>query len=147
MKKFLDLPLVVDSLTIEQQSFLEIHVTRALVKDWCLCLQLLQEGLIESFIFRHNSLESRRLVEFRLETVSQSNVKEISNRIMISFTNRDLDCIRHFSLRYYRDGVAEVDHIDIETSGDTYNGYITILVEESVPPVSPDEAKRRLNIE
>jgi hypothetical protein len=146
MKKFLDLPLVVDSLTIEQQSSLRIHIPRTIVKDWSLCLQLLLENLIDSFIFRHNSLESRRIVEFRLETVSQSNVKEISNRIIIGFTTRDLDFIRHFFLRYYRDGVAEVDHIDIETCGDTYSGYITILVEESVPPVSPDEASRRFNM-
>jgi hypothetical protein len=53
--------------------------------------------------------------------------------------------LRCFFLRYFRDGFAEVDHVDIDDTANA-GGYLTFVVSEFAPPVSPDEAKRRLGL-
>lgn len=62
-------------------------------------------------------------------------------------TRNNLDYVHQFFLKYYRDGVAEVDHLDLEAV-DAETGheeiYITFQVSESRPPLSPEEAKKRL---
>ena len=62
----------------------------------------------------------------------------------MNLTTSDLDFVRHFFLRFYRDGLAEVDHIDVQT-GD--GGYIIFCAELSVPPLSAEEAERLLGVE
>ena len=52
-----------------------------------------------------------------------------------------------FFLKYYRDGWAEVDHLDSEATWDTGQPCdLTLKVANSAPPVSEDEARRRLGL-
>ena len=141
MRKFADISLAVEEVVVETQPLVRVHVTSMNLRDWCLCLQLLQEHLVEAFTFRRNS--SSQDVEFMCGTVSGCRLTREHGRAAVSLSTRDLDFIRHFFLRYYRDGVAEVDHIDIETDG---GGYIILGVEESVPPIPEEDVKRRLGM-
>ena len=65
----------------------------------------------------------------------------------VRLTGNNVDYLCQFFLKYYRDGVAEVDHVDLEASnaetGDQ-EVYVTFQVSESKLPLSPEEAKRRL---
>ncbi len=45
MRKFINLLLVVDSLTVDGQSLLRVRVAKGVLTDWCLCLQLPQDSL------------------------------------------------------------------------------------------------------
>ena len=137
MKKFLSKSLLVE----KRQSSLRITVSPSTLTDWCLCLQLLHENLIEAFVFL--SCASSHLVEVTFGDTSHYGSICQRDRLTVVLCERDLDYARHFFFRYYRDGIAEVDHIDIQAEG---GDYITILVEEPIPPVSSEEAKRRLGM-
>jgi hypothetical protein len=46
-----------------------------------------------------------------------------------------------------RDGMAEVDHIDLELTRQTHEAVdLCIMYPSSAPPVSPEEARRRLGL-
>jgi hypothetical protein len=138
VKKFLDESLLIQRIPAEEQLFLNVHLPKAILRDWCLCLQLLQEALVEALVFRQG--KSSQKIEFRVATSSRSDVNDEEARVVIRLAASDLDFVRHSFLRYYRDEVADVDHIEVDTNkGD----YITFSVEEWLPPVSAEEARRR----
>lgn len=69
--------------------------------------------------------------------------------IEIELLPRDLDLIRSFLLKYYRDGIAEVSHIDIglyERNTNCEEGMLTIQAADVRPALSGDEARRILGI-
>jgi len=60
---------------------------------------------------------------------------------------RDVEFMMSFLLTWYRDGVAETNHIDIELVGSPLAGEdctLVIQAENSRPPLSGDEAERLL---
>lgn len=114
-------------------------------------LCLLREGLIESLtiidgseayslrISLDPSLNAQRAtVEFRRDGAD----------VLISTT--ELDYWRHFSLKYHRDGVGEVNHIDVEVPSrdpDAVRGLGLVLqIPDALPPISEEEARRRLGL-
>ncbi|AGA24786.1 hypothetical protein [Singulisphaera acidiphila] len=143
MKKFLKLDLSVDSFLMDGQPILNVSVSLGNAKDWLLCLHLLQDNLIEACVFSNDSAASK--LEIRLGASCEWKVGSQSSHFIVSFTAFALDYLRSFFARYYRDGVAEVDHVDIEVD-DPQMGYITVSVDEHLPPVSSDEVRRRLGI-
>ena len=64
-------------------------------------------------------------------------------RLIVAISAGSLDFVRHFFLRYYRGGVAEVDRKDIETDE---GGYVVFAADDFTLPVSAQEAKRRLGM-
>lgn len=141
MKKFVKTSVPIEEIELDGQSAVEINISPANLRDWCLCLQLLHDKLVEALVFPQSS--PSRQVEITCGKKSNFGLKVSSDRLEVIFCERDLDYARHFFLRYYRDGAAEVDHIDIQTE---HGDYITITVEEYAPPVSPEEARRRLGM-
>ncbi len=141
MRKFADIAVLVEEVVVEEQSLVRIHVAPASLKDWCLCLQLLNDNLVEAFTVRRVS--SVKTMQVGRGEGGYSDTTCDANGLALKLSARDLDFARHFFLRYYRDAAAEVDHIDIETEE---GGYVIFSVEESVPPVSSEEAKRRLDM-
>jgi len=141
MRKFADISFAVEEVVVEGQPLLRIHVTSVSLRDWCLCLQLLQDNLVEAFTFRRAN--SSKKVQVARGTVNRSGITGDGDHRALTLSARDLDFARYFFLRYYRDGAAEVDHIDIETGE---GGYVVFAVDESLPPVSSEEAKRRLGM-
>lgn len=143
MKKFLKLDLSVDSSLIDGQPILNVSVPPGSVRDWLICLHLLQDNLIEACVFSNDSAASK--LEIRLAASSNWKVGSQSGHFVASLAPSALDYLRSFFARYYRDGVAEVDHIDVETD-EPKMGYITLSVHEHLPPVSGDEVRRRLGM-
>jgi hypothetical protein len=124
----------------ETQWSLKIIVSPAALKDWCLCLDLLEESMISELVVPYLSISNR--IEIAKQYAIDSSSYQ-GNPLRVLLSERDLNYMRHFFMRYYRDGVADVDHIDIETDkGD----YITLKVEESIAPMSAEEAKRKLGM-
>lgn len=142
MRKFVELSLVVENLKVEGQSFLKVNVSNEVLRDWALSLELLHERLVEAMVFP--CCGSFTGIELKIADGNESEFRENKGRLIISLSAQALDFVRHFFLRYYRDEVAEVDHIDIENSD---GGYITFFVDRFQPPVSANEVKRRLGID
>jgi hypothetical protein len=144
MKKFLKLELLVDSSLIDDQSILNISVPPGSVKDWLLCLLLIQDNLVEACVFGDDRARSK--LEVRLGESCEWKMGSQSGHFMMLLTESALGCLIGFFGRYYRDGIAEVDHIDIESIKPKF-GYITVRVDEHSQPLSSEEVKRRLGIE
>lgn len=65
----------------------------------------------------------------------------------VSLARNEVEFILGFLLTWYRDGVAEANHIDVELVGSQSAGRdctLVITAEESQPPLSGDEAGRIL---
>jgi hypothetical protein len=144
MKKFLELELYVDSSLVDDQSILSISVPPGSLKDWLLGLLLIQDKLVEACVFGDDTAHSK--LEVQLGTSCEWKAGSQSGHFMISLTESALGYLIGFFARYYRDGVSEVDHIDIESINPTF-GYITIHASEHSRPLSSEEVKRRLGIE
>jgi hypothetical protein len=95
-----------------------LALTIKLMSGWLdkfsLGLCLLDAGLIPSitFLFDH---DRQKLVLSRSEKPSSLSVEDA--KATLSLDLNDFELLRFFSLRAVRDGVPEVDHIDLELSG------------------------------
>jgi hypothetical protein len=113
---------------------------------FCLGLCLLKEDLIDSL----DLVDTKGAKRFRL----QRSTRAISIELQQDKINLALDAIElerwlHFTLRAVRDGVAEVDHLDVEAilAGQAPESVdLIIAYPSSVPPVSSNEARRRLGL-
>jgi hypothetical protein len=114
-------------------------------------LCLLKEGLTEGLLVS----EERGRKKLELQMVGSSDVRAKAEAsfgtetTQLRIASSDLDYLLHFFLKYYRDGVAEVDHLDLQAMSENVEeeeSYITFIVPESVLPVNEEEAKKRLGL-
>ena len=120
-------------------------------KEWCLNLCLLREGLIDSLtiIDEEGSYKLRVLLDPSL--ARRSAVERSQSRGADAFLSRtELDYWATFFLKYYRDGVGEVNHLDVEAyprNPNTARGLgIVLQIANALPPISGEEARRRLGL-
>jgi len=107
----------------------------------------LTETLIVSEDHGRKRLELQMVGTPGVNVRSQANLGPETTELRI--TPSDLDYLLHFFLKYYRDGVAEVDHLDLQVSSGTSGepeSYITFVVPDAVLPVSEEEARKRLGL-
>ncbi len=136
----------------DENSTIRIKVDRELVEGVCLALTLLSLEEVDIVALFDSSIS----LNTRLELCRTSDSKDTSSmlttddgRSRLELVARDLKTILCFLLRYYRDGYGAVDHIDIEVDAKRTNNdrpYVTVVVADSAPPVSDDEARRRLGL-
>ena len=70
-----------------------------------------------------------------------------TRRFLVSMSRNDLEFIVCYLLAWYRDGFAEVDHIDLELSGTEdcgRNCTLVVRAEASRYPMDGEEAQRML---
>lgn len=142
MRKLAGATLQIEELVLGGQAILRIHITAAALKDWALSLQLLQDELVDSI--RFGSVGSGKHIEIRRSAIDSSSISHPAGDPRIEFEAHSLEFVRHFFLRYYRDGMAEVNHLDIELQG---GHCLTITVDEYAPAVSADEMRLRLGLD
>jgi hypothetical protein len=144
MKKLFRSIIPAERINYDEGWSLNIHISTENLQIWCLSLQLLCDKLIDSIIFPIQ--KTTKIMEFVIENYSCCEEKSNGKGFKVSLDSRDCDFIRHFFLRYYRDGIAEVDHIDIESHGKNM-GDIIFTVDNTQQPLSPAEAIKRLAID
>jgi hypothetical protein len=116
--------------------------------QFCLALTLLELDLVSSVVFeaseRHFLLVS---VDRAIQPSVGSLVKWAPPKIHLKLSTNALQYWLAFALRYYRDGVGEVDHIDIDARPSPKADADTVLVFK-VPSAKeallPDQAKRQI---
>jgi hypothetical protein len=151
MTKHLKLPVHLELVRHPGQTVLNIRFENKALWEWCLALCLLKEGLIETLILREEG--AKRKLEVELMSKVKERIKAHATfeaeTTRIRITLDDLDYLLHFFLKYYRDGIAEVDHLDLEvlSAHENQDASITFKVPESFQPVSAQEAKKRLGLE
>ena len=111
-------------------------------------LTLLGEKLVEELILRPTSRSWRlSLRESSIPRDIQLRRTE-NNVIALSLGRIALEVWLVFFLKYYRDGQADVDHLDFEAAWHTGAACdLTLKVALHKPPISADEARRRFGLD
>lgn len=147
MNRVLKLPL---GLTVERMSYqlvITIDLKDVSIAEWCLNLCLLKFELVDTLVF----LLGKRKLKIEVGAIAESrsaNVSLAPNEVHIRVSPTELDCWLDFFLKYYRDGFAQVRHIDVEALliGDHPEDiYVTFTVKDFAPPISAEEARRILD--
>jgi hypothetical protein len=151
MTKTLLLPLRLKLVRHQGQTVLNIEFESKALVDWCLALSLLKEGLISALKVREETGRSK--LEIRVSDEAKERVRPRASfgpeTTRLEIPTADLDYLLHFFLKYHRDGVAEVDHLDLELAAGKagQDACITFKFTEAAQPVSSGEAKRRLGLQ
>ena len=141
MKKGIELAVEVAVESIDGQHIVNVLIPPLCVTHWCLCLQLLHDQLVESCVL----IPPDANVKLEVRTAKTSGYIAGMGKNVICLSPTALDYLRCFFLKYFRDGFAEVDHVDIDDEKND-GGYLTFSVLESSPPVSSDEVRKRLGL-
>jgi hypothetical protein len=151
MRKQLKLPFRLNLVRHPGQTVLNIRLEPRAHPELCLGLCLLREGLISVLLLQEEWAKGK--IEIQLatrtghHTRTQASFEKDATRVKM--TPDDLDFVLHFFLKYFRDGVAEVDHLDldVESQLNGQDSTITFKVSDSLQPMSAEEAKERLGLE
>lgn len=147
MKRILNLS--IDKHLDAPQKWVEIAFHPEIISDWCLQLCLLETGLQDSV--KISSLDKKFSIDIRVDKNVSTNdrgfVRLNDKLINLSVAPNELEMWKYFFLKYYRDGFAEVDHIDSEFILDKASEISFVLkVFEFQPPLSSEEAKKILGL-
>jgi hypothetical protein len=110
-------------------------------------LALLSEALVDDLTLRPP--RSRWAIRLRksAELCVLRGRRYGNQRVELVIGQVELDRWFVFFLKYFRDGCAEVDHLDAHGAWDTGASFdFTLRVSMFVPPVSEDEARKRLGM-
>ncbi|HEX3627409.1 MAG TPA: hypothetical protein VH280_18540 [Verrucomicrobiae bacterium] len=146
----MELPLQLHLIRHKGQIVLNVEFEAQGIRDWCLGLCLLKECLVQTLIIKESGTKGKLEIE-RTDRKgdadrTQANFESEGTRLKI--TENDLDYLLHFFLKYYRDGWAEVDHIDLEAlcTAECQDSSNTFKVPESAAPLSVEAARKRLGL-
>jgi hypothetical protein len=150
MTKHLKLPLRLELVRYSGQTVLNIQFESKALSGWCLALCLLKEGLTAALVISEEGAKGKLELELMSEAKERrTHASFEAETARLRITSNDLDYLLHFFLKYYRDGFAEVDHLDLEVvaANERQDASVTFKVPESAQPLSPEQAKKRLRLE
>lgn len=144
MKHLIKLSGLLEVKSIDNQECVQIKCRKSEVTALALALCLLRDKLIQSIIIvgaKGSKLEiSQYPGKFSGVRISKS-----AGQIDIALPQVSIDMVLHFYLIYYRDGLADVSHVDIETDERaTTSGYLTFFAADSKEPITAKELEDHL---
>jgi hypothetical protein len=131
---------------IPKKTVVRVNLIADVLDRFCIGLCLLNEDLIDSLDLVDTN--SFGLFSLRRPTHAMS-IDMQPDKISVVLDAIELERWGQFTLRAVRDGAAEVDHLDVTVmSTDELRHWVDLVIvySSSVPPVSPDEARRRLGL-
>lgn len=128
---------------VDGSTITTIRIPPSALRDWCLALYLLFDELLSEFTFVEAGSDNRISVRTASETTCDANAA--GTGFTVSLDRNSLDYLRAFFARYFRDGIAEVDHIDLQDDLRPSDD-ITFRVDEYRPPISASELRRRIEM-
>ena len=144
------LPITVESWG--EEISVSLTVSKGEVSDFALGLVLLQQALIDALSIRSPSGQMNLWLQCSLTSRGVGKacaaVGVIDEaKVEVNFNTLAMEFVLTALLKYYRDAMAEVDHIDVEVQPADPGKRpfdLAIRFRDSVPPVSLAEAMRRL---
>lgn len=131
---------------------LSVKITHEVLEHWCLLLCLLHFDLVGHLALHaaDRRIKLRICRDSQLEEGERAIVFGNRDNLEVRITATELEHWLHFFLTYYRDGVASVDNIDVDLDYRMLQGKaldtLAFNVDWSIPPVSAEEARRRLGL-
>ena len=137
---------------IAGQLVVEVPLDLTTLSETCLSLTLLREQLMTSFVFLGSDRRTKLSLCARSSTgpLKKARLTIHGQEIELLMTEVALDYALGSCLKYYRDGFAEVDHIDIavDCAGRADpEAYVIMRFADSTTPVSQEDAAKRLGLE
>ncbi|MEZ0224467.1 MAG: hypothetical protein ACAH83_07940 [Alphaproteobacteria bacterium] len=147
MKKRIKLPVQFEMVHYAEQPSFKMSFSSEAIRDWCLGLSLLKEGLVESLVIEPTGGKLKLELQGAppgTEGRIPGNLK--NETVSLKLTPVDVDYLLVFSLKYYRDGYAKVDHIDLQSAFEDLGDdiYVTLKFADVAPPMSSEAAKKLL---
>ncbi|MCA3006187.1 MAG: hypothetical protein LW650_12055 [Planctomycetaceae bacterium] len=133
-----------------QQTVLEVGCDPPALLELCVGLCLLKERLISTLVLEDRGGRVKAAIQVadgaRRGGGARATGEGEGRRIVLSQTA--LEYVMSFVLKYARDGMAEVDHVDLDVDADDPGEAFTLTLSatRSTPPVSAEEARRRLGL-
>jgi hypothetical protein len=129
---------------VSGSSALALLIGRSALGRFLIELCLLREGLTERLVLTDRN---RRLSVAAGAVSKLGRFKSSEDDFAVSLSAVQLELVCTFLLKYYRDGEAEVDHIDVELDSDEGCGVaLVIKAENAKKPIGGSEAKRLLGL-
>lgn len=125
------------------QKVLKIHLNDLISKEMCLIMMLLYRGLID---FVNIQLEGF-YISLTLGTEKQSRCLDLQvkeKRVELSVAPNAVGLILNFLLKYYRDGISEAEHIDIDFKYSDEAEFTLTLTMEKFKMLSQKEMENLL---
>ena len=107
------MPLELEVKRVSYQLGVMVDLKNVPMPDWCLNLCLLKEKLVDTLVFLIGKKKLKIEVD-NIEDSRRANVFFAPNQVHVKVDPAELERWVDFFLMYYRDGVAQVDHIDVE---------------------------------
>ena len=135
-----------------------VHIPHEMHREFALLLAMLRYEVIEALVVDVPLQTEREPIEFRIESAPDivvSTFRQERGRVLVWLSVRDCEAWLAFLLRYCRDGVAVVDHLDLEiaerqhrrAAGVGSKLCVTLQFEAARPPVPSDEARKLLGLD
>jgi hypothetical protein len=114
--------------------------------QWTLGLCLLANELVDSIRVIGRASELVIRLDAHLKRGRNGTAALDKQSVAISLGRTEIEAWQHFFLRALRDGVAEVDHLDVELRMVPDDQLIDLVlkIKKSRPPLSAEEAARLL---
>jgi hypothetical protein len=130
-----------------------IDIGSADIADWCVCLCLLEKRLVDSIRIADSRCRFSVVVVID-DLLEDAHISKVLSRgpesLTIALTPTECRRWMNVFLKYYRDGIFDVDHIDVDVTSEIpgYEQRLTVTFKgmAAVPPVSAEELARRLNV-
>lgn len=127
-----------------------LHIQDDTVTRWCLLLCMLEKGLISGITISNGQANVLRVVFNNAHKSGWGIVTWKGDFADLTITRNDIELLISFFLGYYRDGAADVDHLDFDMDPSRPGAKaatLTITVPRTRPPLSNNEVKQRLGLE
>jgi hypothetical protein len=111
---------------------------------------MLEKGLISGITISNGQANVLRVVFNNAHKSGWGIVTWKGDFADLTITRNDIELLISFFLGYYRDGAADVDHLDFDMDPSLPGAKaatLTITVPRTRPPLSNNEVKRRLGLE
>ncbi|WP_266160137.1 hypothetical protein [Dyella silvatica] len=86
-------------------------------------------------------------IEFSAEKKCEATLRRQKDRVLLLLGVTELEAWMHFFLRAVRDGMAEVDHIDLDVTTEQNTGVTVVMnFPSSALPMTSDEMRRKFDL-
>ncbi len=116
------------------------------LRDWTLAICALATGVVPRLHITNTNVELRLSLDATPRLRASGRAILEGRRVHILLSATELEMWQHFFLRAFRDGVPEVDHLDVELQVGNGDASIELVValRSAAPPMSAKEAARML---
>jgi hypothetical protein len=142
MKHIVKLSIPPESDQVDGQEVIQVRCNLADIAKLVLALCLLRERLVDSFTIIGG--RGVKLEILQKEGLAQAAITRTSDKIEAALPLLSIDMVLNFYLIYYRDGFADVSHVDVETDEGVNGGYLTFFAADSKPPLSAEDLEEHL---